>query len=127
MHLAAVALLVPDYESGLAFYTKGLGFEVTADEDQGGGKRWVTVRPPGGQTELLLARAVNDTQRAVIGNQTGGRVGFFLRVDGFDAMLNRLKSAGAMIEEAPRNEAYGQVVVWRDPFGNRWDLLGPPR
>ena len=125
MHLAAVALLVPEYADGLRFYRDGLGFEVTSDEDQGGGKRWVTVRPPSGETALLQARAVDDTQRAAIGNQTGGRVGFFLRVDDFAAMLARLERAGAVFEEEPRSEPYGQVVVWRDPFGNRWDLLGP--
>ncbi len=124
MHIAVVALLVPDYDAGLAFYADGLGFEVTSDEDQGNGKRWVTVRPPGGTTELLLARAVNDQQRAAIGNQTGGRVGFFLRTDDFTTTLATLQTAGATLHEAPRNEPYGQVVVWSDPFGNKWDLLG---
>jgi catechol 2,3-dioxygenase-like lactoylglutathione lyase family enzyme len=126
MHIAAVALLVPDYDAGLSFYAGGLGFVITSDEDQGNGKRWVTVRPPGGQTDLLLARAVNDTQHAAIGNQTGGRVGFFLRSDDFAATLATLKSAGAILHEVPRSEPYGQVVVWSDPFGNKWDLLGPP-
>ncbi len=126
MHIAAVALLVPDYEAGLAYYARGLGFEVTADQDQGNGKRWITLRPPGGQTEILLARAVTDQQRAAIGNQTGGRVGFFLRTEDFAATLAALTSAGARLHEDPRDEPYGQVVVWSDPFGNKWDLLGPP-
>lgn len=118
---------MPDYDAGLAFYAAGLGFRVLADEDRGGGRRWVLVEPPGGGAALLLARAASPAQAAAIGRQAGGRVAFFLWADDFAAALARLRDAGAALEEAPRHEPYGRVVVWRDPFGNRWDLLGPPR
>jgi catechol 2,3-dioxygenase-like lactoylglutathione lyase family enzyme len=123
--ISAVALVVPDYDAAIAFYT-AIGFELRSDQDMGGGKRWVTVAPPGAETALLLARAVDDRQVAAIGNQTGGRVGFFLHTDDFDRDHARLRAAGAAFEETPRDEPYGRVAVWRDPFGNRWDLIGPP-
>lgn len=123
MHIHAIALIVPDYDAGIAFYRDVMGFDLIDDTDQGNGKRWVLIAPPGGQTRLLLARAVDDTQRASIGNQTGGRVGFFLHTDNFAADHARLLAAGVTFEEAPRYEAYGIVAVFRDPFGNRWDLL----
>ena len=126
MRLDAVALLVRDYDEGLRFFVDGLGFRLLADEDQGNRKRWVLVEPPGGGTPLLLARAVGPDQEAAVGRQHGGRVGFFLRADDFDAAQDRLVAAGARFEEAPRREPYGTVAVWRDPWGNRWDLLGPP-
>jgi catechol 2,3-dioxygenase-like lactoylglutathione lyase family enzyme len=122
--IAAVALLVPDYDAAIAFFT-AIGFDLRSDEDLGGAKRWVTVAPPGAETALLLARAADGRQAAAIGNQTGGRVGFFLHCDDFDREHARLEAAGAVFEEAPRDEAYGRVAVWRDPFGNRWDLIGP--
>ena len=123
MPIALVTLVVPDYGPAIAFYTGVLGFDLVTDEDQGH-KRWVTVRPPGGQgAMLLLARAETDTQRAAIGNQTGGRVGFFLETDDFDGDHAAMTAAGVVFEEAPRDEAYGRVAVFRDPFGNRWDLL----
>ena len=126
MRLSAVALLVPDYDEGLRFFVDGLGFRLLSDEDQGEGRRWVLVEPPGGGTPLLLARAVGPEQAAATGRQAGGRVGFFLWSDDFDAAAARLRAAGATFEEAPRREPYGTVAVWRDPWGNRWDLLGPP-
>lgn len=125
MRVQAVALVVPDYDAGLAFYVGALGFDLICDEDRGGGKRWVMVAPPGGGTALLLARAVNDAQRAAIGNQTGGRVGFFLETTEFEADHLRMVAAGIRFEEDPRDEPYGRVAVWQDPFGNRWDLLQP--
>jgi catechol 2,3-dioxygenase-like lactoylglutathione lyase family enzyme len=126
VRLEAVALLVLDYDEGLRFFVKGLGFRLLSDQDQGGGKRWVLVEPPGGGTPLLLARAAGPEQQAAVGRQAGGRVGFFLRTDNFEAARARLAVAGARFEEAPRREPYGTVAVWRDPWGNRWDLLGPP-
>lgn len=126
MRLQAVALLVPDYDEGIAFFVKGLGWRLASDEDQGGGKRWVVVEPPGGGTALLLARAAGAVQEAAIGRQAGGRVGFFLRTEDFEGTRTRLLAAGATFEEAPRREPYGMVAVWRDPWGNRWDLLGSP-
>jgi predicted enzyme related to lactoylglutathione lyase len=87
-------------------------------------KRWVVVRPPGGQTAILLARADGQQQSAIVGEQFAGRVGLFLRVDDFDATYNRLLAAGVEIVRPPRSEPYGRVTVFRDLEGNRWDLLG---
>lgn len=123
MQIAAVALVVPDYDAGIAFYCGVIGFDLLQDQDQGGGKRWVTVAPKGGQCALLLARAVDDPQRAAIGNQTGGRVFLFLESTDFAADHDRMLAAGVAFLEPPRREPYGWVAVFRDPFGNRWDLL----
>jgi catechol 2,3-dioxygenase-like lactoylglutathione lyase family enzyme len=122
--LSLVAVLVPDYDAGLAFYVGTLGFRLVDDIDQGR-KRWVVVEPPGGGCRLLLARAEGAAQEAAIGNQTGGRVGFFLQTDDFGRDHAAMLAAGVTFEEAPRHEPYGRVAVWRDPFGNRWDLIGP--
>ncbi|EYD74450.1 Glyoxalase family protein [Rubellimicrobium mesophilum DSM 19309] len=126
MRLQAVTLVVPSYDEGIAFFVEGLGWRLGSDEDQGGGKRWVVVEPPDGGSALLLARAVGPEQQAAIGRQAGGRVGFFLRTADFEGTAARLRTAGAWFEQEPRHEAYGTVAVWRDPWGNRWDLLGPP-
>jgi catechol 2,3-dioxygenase-like lactoylglutathione lyase family enzyme len=120
--LSAVTLVVPDYDPAIAFYTAA-GFDLVSDTDLGQGKRWVLVAPPGGGTALLLARAVDPDQTAAIGRQAGGRVAFFLTTTDFAATSARLTTAGATWEEAPRHEPYGTVAVWRDPFGNRWDLI----
>lgn len=123
-HLTLLAILVPEYDAGIAFFTQKLGFDLLEDTDMGGGKRWVRVAPKGAQTEFLLARAVGD-QRDAIGQQGGGRVWLFLRSDDFDADYAMMTAAGVSFEEEPRSEPYGMVAVFRDPFGNRWDLLGP--
>ncbi len=120
--IAQFALLVPEYDPAIAFFT-AIGFSLAEDTDLGGGKRWVRMALPGAETEILLARAVGERQQAAIGEQGGGRVWLFLETEAFDADLERLKSAGAVIEAAPRDEPYGRVVVWQDPFGNRWDLI----
>ena len=125
MHISALTLLVPDYAAGIAFYVGRMGFDLLTNEDQGGGKRWVTVAPKGGHCALLLARAVDAPQRAAIGNQTGGRVFLFLNSDDFEADHARMQEAGVAFLEAPRREPYGMVAVFRDPFGNKWDLLQP--
>lgn len=123
-HIGALALVVPDYDVAVDFYVKTLGFDLICDEDQGAGKRWVMVAPPGStETRLLLARAVTAPQSAAIGNQTGGRVFLLLNTDDFDRDYQRMTARGVVFEEAPRTEPYGKVAVWRDPFGNRWDLL----
>ncbi|MEX0368402.1 MAG: VOC family protein [Ruegeria sp.] len=122
--LFAVALVVPDYDTAIAFYVDTLGFTLNQDEDLGGGKRWVRVTPPGAaRGSLILAQADGNTQRAAIGNQTGGRVGFFLTTDDFARDHAAMLANGVVFEEEPRHEPYGTVAVWRDPFGNRWDLL----
>ncbi|WP_128516748.1 VOC family protein [Tabrizicola thermarum] len=124
--ISALALVVPDYDVALAFYVGKLGFRLTEDIDLGP-KRWVTVEPPGGGTRLVLARAEGAKQSAAIGNQAGGRVFLFLATDDFARDHAAMLAAGVVFEEAPRHEPYGTVAVWRDPFGNRWDLIGPSR
>ena len=121
--LAALSLLVPDYDPAIAFFTGVMGFELREDTDLGQGKRWVRVAPPGAATEFLLARAVGDTQRQAIGNQGGGRVWLFLETEDFDADYARMRDGGVTFEAPPRDEPYGRVAVFRDPFGNRWDLI----
>jgi catechol 2,3-dioxygenase-like lactoylglutathione lyase family enzyme len=123
--ISAIALVVPDYDAGIDFYVKRLGFRLTEDIDQGH-KRWVTVEPPGGGTRLVLARADGPAQAAAVGAQAGGRVFLFLSTDDFDRDHAAMLAAGVVFEETPRREPYGTVAVWRDPFGNRWDLIGPP-
>ncbi len=120
--ISAVALVVPDYDQAIAFYVGRLGFRLTADIDQGR-KRWVTIVPPGGGGDLVLARADTPAQEAAIGNQAGGRVFLFLETDDFDRDHALMLAAGVQFEEDPRREPYGTVAIWRDPFGNRWDLL----
>jgi len=122
--LSAIALVVPDYDAALAFYVGKLGFRLCEDVDQGR-KRWVTVEPPGGGARLVLARADGPAQQAAIGQQAGGRVFLFLTTDDFARDHAAMLAAGVAFEEPPRHEPYGTVAVWRDPFGNRWDLIGP--
>jgi catechol 2,3-dioxygenase-like lactoylglutathione lyase family enzyme len=130
-HLAAVSLLVPDYDRAIAHYCDGLGFELIEDTDLGAdsfgnAKRWVLVAPPGSrETRLLLARAATPEQTAQIGHQAGGRVFLILHTDDFARDHARFAAAGAIFTEAPRHEPYGTVAVFRDAFGNRWDLLQP--
>ncbi|CAM3020633.1 hypothetical protein HMPREF1486_01718 [Streptomyces sp. HPH0547] len=121
--LDLVTLVVPDYDEALAFYVGVLGFVTCEDAPLGDGKRWVVVEPPDGGCGLLLARAANAAQRARVGDQTGGRVGFFLRTRDFAPEHARLTAAGVHFEEEPREEPYGTVAVFADPFGNRWDLI----
>ncbi len=124
MKLGAISLIVPDYDSAIAFYCDGLGFVLEQDEDQGR-KRWVRVRPPGGPASFILARADSETQRAAIGAQGAGRVWLFLETDDFARDAAKIIAAGGHFEEDPRHEPYGTVAVFRDIFGNRWDLIQP--
>jgi catechol 2,3-dioxygenase-like lactoylglutathione lyase family enzyme len=128
-HLHLVALVVREYEPAIDFFVNVLQFELVEDvpslTNDGRPKRWVVVRPTGAGTGILLARADGAHQAAVVGEQFAGRVGFFLRVDDFDAMHARMLAAGVKFLTAPRTEAYGQVAVFLDIEGNRWDLLGP--
>ena len=121
-----VSLLVRDYDEAIAWYRDALDFALLEDSDLGGGKRWVRMAPAGNAGfSLLLARAATPRQVSAIGDQQGGRVGFFLHVDDFADAHARLSAAGAFFEEEPRREPYGSVVVFRDLYGNRWDLIGP--
>jgi catechol 2,3-dioxygenase-like lactoylglutathione lyase family enzyme len=130
MRLELVAVIVEDYDSAIDFYVRSLGFELTEDSpstrNDGRPKRWVVVRPPGAVTGLLLARADGDHQRNAVGGQFAGRVGLVLRVDDFAAAYERMTSAGVEFLTSPRMEPYGQIAVFADIAGNRWDLLGPP-
>ena len=129
MNLDLVAIIVEEYDPAIDFFVRTLGFELIEDSpsltNDGRPKRWVVVRPPGAATGVLLARADGEGQAAVVGQQFAGRVGFFLRVDDFDATYARMRADGVEFVGAPRTEAYGQVVVFVDIAGNRWDLLGP--
>lgn len=122
--IGLVTLVVPDYDAAVAFYVDALGFALVEDTDQGEGKRWVVVAPPGaGGASLLLARADGPTQEARIGDQTGGRVALFLSTSDFAADHSRMLAAGVTFLEEPRHEPYGSVAVFADPFGNTWDLI----
>lgn len=125
-----MTIVVDDYDRAIDFFVDTLGFDLVEDTpattNDGRPKRWVVVRPPGVQTGILIARADGDQQRAAVGNQVAGRVGFFLRVDDFDRTHERLVSAGVRFVTSPRDEPYGRVAVFLDIAGNRWDLLGPP-
>lgn len=129
VHIDLVTLVVDDYDPAIAFFVDALGFDLVEDSpsltNDGRPKRWVVVRPPGAATGLLLARADGATQAAAVGDQVAGRVGFFLRVEDFDAAQARMRAAGVEFVTAPRTEAYGRIAVFLDVAGNRWDLLGP--
>ena len=116
------SLLVPDYDEAIVFFRDALNFVVEEDRDLGSGKRWVVMAGASGG-KLLLARATSDEQRAVIGNQSGGRVGWFLASHDFDTDRRRMTEWGVQFTEEPRHEAYGTVAVFKDPWGNRWDLI----
>ena len=128
-HLEYVALIVRDYDPAIRFFIDVLQFDLIEDvpsrTNDGRPKRWVVVRPRNSMTGILLARADGPQQVAVAGQQTAGRVGFFLRVDDFAAAHARLVAADVEFLTTPRVEPYGMVAVFRDLEGNRWDLLGP--
>lgn len=127
-HLELSTIIVDDYDEAIAFFTNVLDFELTQDSpsltNDGRPKRWVVVTPRGGTTGILLAKADSESQQEAVGRQVAGRVGFFLRVEDFDAALTRLVAAEIDIVSPPRRESYGQVAVFLDISGNRWDLLG---
>ena len=124
--IATVALAVRDYDEAIGFYRDALGFELVADTPLGGGKRWVLVAPKGGKgARLLLSVADGDAQAARVGDQLGGRVGFFLETDDFARDHASFTARGVRFLEAPRHEAYGSVAVFEDLYGNKWDLIEP--
>jgi catechol 2,3-dioxygenase-like lactoylglutathione lyase family enzyme len=130
MYLEQVAVIVDDYDDAIRFFVDGLGFELVEDSpalttEHGRPKRWVVVRPPGATTALLLAQADGGRQARAVGAQFAGRVGLFLRVEDFAASYARMREAGVEFVGEPRQEPYGQVAVFLDIAGNRWDLLGP--
>jgi catechol 2,3-dioxygenase-like lactoylglutathione lyase family enzyme len=123
-HLGAVAFLVKEYDEAIEYFTRALQFQLIEDTNLGDGKRWVLVRPKGAsESALLLAKAVTSRQRAGIGNQSAGRVGFFLHTDDFKTDHAYMVARGVLFHEEPRQEAYGTVAVFEDLYGNKWDLL----
>ncbi|QQR88018.1 MAG: VOC family protein [Flavobacteriales bacterium] len=129
MRLELITLIVAEYDPAIAFFVDVLGFTLVEDSpattNDGRAKRWVVVRPPKATTGLLLARADGPVQEKAVGDQTAGRVGFFLRVADFERTYARMRAANVLFLTEPRNEPYGRVVVFRDIAGNKWDLLGP--
>ena len=124
MEFAMTTIVVDDYDVAIAYYTNILGFTLTEDTVLSPDKRWVTVRPGTQGASILLAKAATPEQSSRIGNQTGGRVGFFLHTDTFDADYARMKAAGVVFIDQPRTEEYGKVIVFVDLYGNKWDFIG---
>jgi catechol 2,3-dioxygenase-like lactoylglutathione lyase family enzyme len=123
LKLGIVTIVVRDYDEAKAFYLEKLGFGLAEDTDLGGGKRWLVVAPNGSGARILLARAKNDAERSAIGNQTGGRVGFFMETDDFSRDRALMLAKGVKFREDPRQESYGTVAVFEDLYGNLFDLI----
>src|SRR4051794_4883705 len=127
MPIALVSVIVDDYDAAIEFFTRTLGFVLVEDtpstSTNGRPKRWVVVRPAEGGAGLVIARADGDEQTAAIGRQFAGRVGLFLRVADFESPLANIVGSGCTVVRPPRDEPYGRVCVFQDPWGNLWDLL----
>jgi len=121
--LGMIAIVVDEYDAAISHYVNDLGFTLIEDKEMTPEKRWVVVAPSTDGAKILLAKAVTDLQRAAIGNSTGGRVGFFMYTTNFVETYEKYKSRGIEFFEQPRQEAYGQVVVFKDKYGNKWDLI----
>ena len=125
-HIAHIALVVDDYDKAIEFYTQKLSFNLIEDTAISETKRWVLVAPNGAsECKLLLARAANEEQRSRVGNQTGGRVFLFLHTDNFERDYHELKAKGIEFVREPARESYGTVAVFKDLYGNLWDLIEP--
>jgi len=123
--LAYTSLLVPDYDEAITFFSRVLRWTLQHDTRLSDTKRWVVVSPGGPGGALLLAQASTPEQQALIGHQGGGRVWLFLHTESLDADMAHMQAHGVQFAETPRTEAYGRVVVFADPWGNRWDLIQP--
>jgi catechol 2,3-dioxygenase-like lactoylglutathione lyase family enzyme len=124
--LASIALVVHDYDEAINFYTRVMRFKLVEDTPMSSTKRWVVVAPGNDGASLLLAKAVTPEQQAAVGNQSGGRVFLFLHTDNIDQDIAHLRAHGVRFaEDAPRQEAYGRVIVFHDLYGNKWDLIEP--
>ncbi len=122
--IGAISLVVPNYDEAIEFYVEKLGFNLLQDTPLSSTKRWVIVKPKGGEgSGLLLSKADDQSQIEIIGSQAGGRVFLFLNTDDFDRDYANYKAAGVLFLEEPRKEPYGTVAVFQDPFGNKWDLI----
>jgi catechol 2,3-dioxygenase-like lactoylglutathione lyase family enzyme len=126
-HIACVTLLVDDYQKAIDYFVGTLGFTLAKDVAREGGDRWVEVIPSGGGTAVRLAMAATERQKAAMGAQAGGRVMLVLYTDDFHRDHAAYRHRGVTILEEPRNEPYGQVLVFMDAFGNRWDLIEPQK
>jgi uncharacterized glyoxalase superfamily protein PhnB len=121
--LGMIAIVVDEYDAAISHYVNDLGFSLIEDKEMTPEKRWVVVAPSTDGAKILLAKAATDLQRAAIGNSTGGRVGFFMYTTNFVETYEKYKSRGIEFVEQPREEAYGQVVVFKDKYGNKWDII----
>jgi len=118
-----IAIVIDDYDQAIAHYVNDLGFTLIEDTALNPEKRWVVISPSSQGARILLAKANNQEQKSAIGNSTGGRVGFFLYTDNFSETYELYLSKGIEFTETPRNEKFGQVVVFKDKYGNKWDLI----
>ena len=118
-----VAIVIDEYDAAISHYVNDLGFALIEDKEMTPEKRWVVVAPSKDGAKILLAKAANEQQRAAIGNSTGGRVGFFMYTTNFTETYKTYSSRGIEFIETPRQEVYGQVVVFKDKYGNKWDLI----
>jgi catechol 2,3-dioxygenase-like lactoylglutathione lyase family enzyme len=124
--LAHVAIVVSDYDEAIKFYTEKLHFDLIEDTQLSETKRWVLVKPKGADSCcLLLAKAANEEQQSRVGNQTGGRVFLFLHTDDFERDYQDLLKNQIEIVRQPQHESYGTVAVFKDIYGNLWDLIEP--
>jgi uncharacterized glyoxalase superfamily protein PhnB len=121
--LGMITIVVDNYDTAISHYVDDLGFELIEDTVLTPEKRWVVVAPSHEGAKILLAKAVNETQKAALGNSTGGRVAFFMYTNNFNETYKAYSSRGIEFIESPRQEAYGQVVVFKDKYGNKWDLI----
>ena len=119
-----ITIVIDEYDAAIKHYVEDLGFALIEDSTLTPDKRWIVVAPSNQGARILLAKAANETQKAAIGNSTGGRVGFFMYTTEFSQTYELYKSRGIRFLEEPRQEAYGQVVVFIDKYGNKWDLIG---
>ncbi len=122
-HIAAITLIVDDYDEAIAYFTETLGFALTTDDARHGGDRWVVVTPSGGGAAIRLAAARDERQRNAIGSQAGGRVLILLITDDLERDHAAYRARGVVFLEEPRHEPYGVVAVFADRWGNRWDLI----
>ena len=122
-HLSAITFFVDDYDSAIAYFTTVLNFTLTEDKATGEDSRFILVTPPNSKTSLLLAQAKNDVEIALIGNQAADKVFLILNTNDFWRDFNEMKNKGVVFLETPREEAYGTVAIFKDKFGNKWDLI----
>lgn len=123
LSLGMITVVVDDYDRAVSHYVNELGFSLIEDTALDLDKRWVVVSPGKSGANILLAKAKNPAQVAAIGRSTGGRVGFFLYTSDFESTYQRYLALGVEFVESPRQESFGQVVVFKDLYGNKWDLI----